>query len=210
MGGSAGDRRSHWNRIYGSAPTETRSWHEAEPVHSLRLIDSTGKGHGARILDVGGGTSFLVDRLLEAGYRSLGVLDISAVAIDGVRGRLGAKAATVEWFVEDATRFRSPHEWDVWHDRAVFHFLTEAADRASYVEALRRSLAAGGQVIIATFSPTGPQSCSGLPTVRYDSETLAQELGPGFVLRESRPETHVTPGGAAQDFLYCRFERTGR
>lgn len=207
MNGPEEGKRTHWDRMYGGAPSETRSWHQAEPVLSLRMIAGTGKGLGARIIDVGGGTSFLVDRLLQAGYRSLGVLDVSAVAMDTVRRRLGPQATEVEWFVDDVLRFRTPHEWDVWHDRAVFHFLTENTDRASYRDALRRSLAPGGQVILATFGLTGPESCSGLPTMRYSPESLGRELGPGFVLRESLPEVHVTPGGASQDFVYCRFER---
>lgn len=202
-----GSREAHWNRVHGKAP-ETLSWYQAEPTLSLQLIGDTGFGSTARILDVGGGTSFLVDRLLDSGYSATGVLDVSEVAIERARIRLGERARKVEWFREDVTRFVSPHEWDIWHDRAVFHFLTEAQDRAAYRAALFRSLSPGGQVILATFGPTGPEVCSGLPAVRYSATSLRRELGAGLTLLESTPDSHVTPGGAAQDFMYFRLGRT--
>jgi len=204
------DRREHWERIYGASQPESHSWFQPEPVTSLRLIEEAKLGPEARILDVGGGTSSLVDRLLERGHAGVAVLDISVAAIEQAKGRLGAKAsARVEWFVSDVTRFVPPRPWDLWHDRAVFHFLVEAADRIRYREVLERSVRPGGQVIVATFSSSGPDRCSGLPTVRYSPEMLSAELGESFQLVESCPESHVTPGGKVQDFVYCRFAHAG-
>jgi len=212
MGNVSESRRTHWDRIHGGSDPEAQSWFQSEPATSLRLIERCGVGPQARILDVGGGTSVLVDRLLDRQRAGIGVLDISARAIAQAQHRLGReRSARVEWYVEDVTRFDSPHPWDVWHDRAVFHFLVEASDRNRYREVLERSVGPGGQVIVATFSPTGPDRCSGLPTVRYSPDRLGAELGEAFQLVESHPESHTTPAGRVQDFVYCRFvHRTGR
>lgn len=204
-----GSRPAHWDRAYAAAMASGRSWYQAEPSLSLQLIAATGLGPEGRVLDVGGGTSYLVDRLLASGYAHVGVLDISPTAISEARDRLGADAARVEWFVADATSFDSPHPWEIWHDRATFHFLTEPADRAAYRAVLLDSLAPGGQVILATFGPSGPERCSGLPAVRYSAAALATELGGQFRLVESIEEPHTTPAGRVQDFLYCRFVRQG-
>lgn len=201
--------QTHWDGVYRrTAPTE-HGWFQAEPTLSLQLVREVATGLDTRILDAGGGTSRLVDRLLEAGYRNLGVLDISEAAIEQARDRLGENGSSVKWLVGDVTRMSIPPGWDIWHDRATFHFLVREEDRIAYMAALRRSLTPGGYAIIATFSPSGPDRCSGLPTVRYDAEVLGRVMGSGFELVRSVAEAHVTPGGREQDFLYCLFLRAG-
>jgi SAM-dependent methyltransferase len=202
-----GGRQDHWQRVHGRAPPTAASWHQERPAMSLALIAATGLGRQARILDVGGGAATLVDHLLADGYGAVSVLDIAPAALDLARRRLGDKAAAVRWIVADVTAWSPPRRYDVWHDRAVFHFLTEPADRRAYVATLARALAPNGQAIIATFALEGPERCSGLPCVRYSADTLAAELGPAWRLAESRAEDHVTPGGAIQRFLYGRFAR---
>lgn len=200
--------RSHWEGVYQRTEAAERSWFQAEPTLSLRLVGEVAAGSDARILDIGGGTSHLIDHLLEAGYTDLAVLDISETAIEQARARLGDAGSRVAWLVGDV-RDAVPGGWDIWHDRATFHFLVDGEDRAAYAAALRGALVPGGHAIIATFSPTGPERCSGLPAVRYDADALGRELGPGFELVRSVAETHVTPGDREQDFLYCIFRRVG-
>jgi trans-aconitate methyltransferase len=173
------------------------------------MIRTANPDRNAAIIDIGGGASRLVDALLEAGYRDISVLDLSANALEAAKKRVGAAAATVDWIVADATTWRPAKGYDVWHDRAAFHFLTDAADRAAYVTRLRLAVAPGGQVIIATFAPDGPEKCSGLPVQRHDSESLAAELGPDFALVETRSETHHTPWHTTQAFQFSRFRRVG-
>jgi len=200
-------RKAHWEQIYRDKQPEEVSWHQVAPELSLALIAATGQGLDARLLDVGGGASRLVDALLDQGYRRLTILDISAAALAHARTRLGDRAGQVHWLEADATAFDLGHEVDIWHDRAVFHFLTEAADRAAYIDQLDRHLAPHGQAIIAAFAPDGPERCSNLPVVRYSAEILAETLGDRFRLIETRTEQHLTPGGARQSFLYHRFRR---
>lgn len=202
-----GARAEHWDHAYAASTAPCRSWYQAEPSLSLHLIAAAGFGPEARVLDVGGGTSYLVDRLLARGHSRVGVLDISTAAIEEARVRLGADAGRVEWFVTDVTQFEPPHAWDIWHDRATFHFLTDPCDRAAYRRVLLDSLVPGGHAILATFAPSGPERCSGLPAVRCSAADLAAELGAEFTLVESVPEAHRTPGDKVQDFLYCRFVR---
>jgi SAM-dependent methyltransferase len=204
------DRKSHWERVYAARSPAEVSWFQAHPALSLELIEEAAPHRDARILDVGGGASVLVDCLLEAGYRRLAVLDISAAALQHARARLGVRAEAVEWHEADVTAFSPPHTFDLWHDRAVFHFLTERADRARYVAALTRALSPGGHIVIATFAPDGPPQCSGLDVVRYEPAALAAELGPGFALCTSRSEIHLTPAGNTQHFHYCLFRRPAR
>lgn len=201
-------RRAHWDGIYQAKLAEALSWHQDRPERSLALIEATGLGYGARILDVGGGTSRLVDGLLDAGYGSLTVLDISTVALEYAQARLGDRARQVEWLEADATDFELGHTVDLWHDRAVFHFLTSPAERTAYLSQLDRHLSPRGQAIIATFSPHGPEHCSKLPVVRYSAETLAETLGTKLHLIESQVEQHLTPNGTSQSFLYHRFCRS--
>lgn len=205
---SVGDsRQAHWDRVYSSKSVTDVSWYEAQPSRSLALIRATGVEPAEAVIDAGGGASLLVDELLEAGYRDLTVLDISAEVLQKLRERLGARAASVTLLHQDVTSFQPPRRYALWHDRAVFHFLVEQTDRERYVDALRRALLPGGHAIIATFGPSGPQRCSGLPTMRYDATALAAEMGSDFKLIESSLDVHRTPWGAEQQFLYCRFDK---
>jgi ubiquinone/menaquinone biosynthesis C-methylase UbiE len=200
------DRRAHWDRAYESKGAAGVSWYQRRPETSLGLIERAGVGKGAGAIDVGGGASSLVDELLDRGYAPVAVLDVSPAALEAARGRLGERRAKdVRWIVADVTAFAPPQQFGVWHDRAVFHFLTSADDRRKYVEAMRRSIVPGGVAIIATFAPEGPQQCSGLPVCRYDVAGLAAELGDGFELIEQVRETHVTPWGKPQSFQYAMF-----
>lgn len=198
-------RRDHWERVHrGKGPGE-RSWFQPRPDTSLALIEQTGCGPGARVIDVGGGTSHLVDELLERGFEDVTVLDVSPAALDEARQRLGTRAAAVRWIDADITGASLPGRFDVWHDRAVFHFLTAHDERAAYVRLLEQSLAPGGHAIIATFAEDGPTRCSGLPVVRYSPASLGAELGEGFELVDTRRELHRTPAGKPQSFVYCLF-----
>ena len=200
------NRKEHWNEVYQTKSPDEVSWYQRRPELSLGLIAATGAAKNAGIIDVGGGASTLVDCLLEAGYTSLAVLDISGAALNHTRSRLGERAIGVEWFEADVTSFQPPHRFAVWRDRAVFHFLTESADRRRYVSTLLRTLQPGGHVIIATFALNGPPKCSGLPVVGYDEASMSGELGSAFILCESHPETHTTPWQTQQPFIYFRFE----
>jgi SAM-dependent methyltransferase len=194
----------HWESVYISKSDGELSWTQAEPATSLALIAeacSTG-----RVIDVGGGTSLLAERLLERGY-GVTLLDISQAAIDRARLRLGTRASEVRWMAADATTGGDLGTFDVWHDRAVFHFLTASRDRAAYASLLARTVPLGGHAVIATFALDGPEKCSGLEVRRYDSSALAVELGPLFRLLKSVPEVHRTPWGTAQSFQYSLFER---
>lgn len=201
------NRKDHWDDIYSDKKAVEVSWYQQYPQQSLALIKATGVTPQASIIDIGGGASTLVDCLLEAGYQKLSVLDISHAAIEQAKARLARKADRVKWLAQDITTFVTEEAFDVWHDRAVFHFLTDADDRASYVRAMRGALNPGGHVIVATFNLDGPEKCSGLDIVRYSPETMAEVFGDGFKLVETKTENHITPGGASQNFVYCRFIR---
>lgn len=194
----------HWNNLYASKkPTEV-SWHRTHLEKSLALIRATGVNESARIIDVGGGASTLVDDLLAAGFRDITVLDISSAAIRNAHARLGARADAVTWLEADITRVELPaRNYDVWHDRAVFHFLTDAEDRRRYLEAVNHAVKPGGHVIVATFGPHGPLKCSGLDIVRYTPQDLHREFGADYRLVQSVTEDHVTPAGKHQEFVYC-------
>lgn len=202
------NERNHWDDIYRTkGPAET-SWYAPHLDRSLALIRGAVADRSAAILDVGGGQSTLVDDLLAEGYRDVTVLDLSAQAIKASRERLGTAAESVHWLAGDITSIRlEPQRYDLWHDRAAFHFLTEPAQRRAYVSQLTRALKPAGHAVIATFGPQGPERCSGLATRRYDAETLQAELAPDFRLTESAIETHRTPLGMAQQFVYCHFLR---
>jgi SAM-dependent methyltransferase len=198
-------RRAHWEQVWRTKAPEQVSWYQPEPTASLELIEAAGIAKDAGIIDVGGGASVLVDRLLDRGYTGLAVLDIAGGAMLASRERLGARASSVEWHEADVTSFEPPRRYGLWHDRAVFHFLTETADRHAYVATLRKSLKPGGTVVIAAFAPDGPPKCSGLDVMRHDESSIGTELGAGFRLEEARRETHRTPWQAEQRFIYCRF-----
>jgi hypothetical protein len=197
-------RREHWDQVYREkSPTRT-SWFQPEPSLSLALIQGAGIGLNAAIIDVGGGESVLVDCLLDRGFNQLTVLDISAVALDRVRQRLPADSP-VQWIVADITDFEPSTRFSLWHDRAVFHFLTDSEDRAAYKAALEQGLAPGAQLVIGTFALDGPERCSGLEVVRYDADSLGRELGPGFELLDQEDEVHTTPWGTQQKFCFFRY-----
>ncbi len=200
--------KQHWEKIYGSRRPDEMSWHKAHLQRSLEMIESTQIGRSAHILDVGGGVSTLVDDLLAHGYANVTVLDVSGAALDAARVRLGGLAQSVTWLEADILQAQLPRDYyEVWHDRAVFHFLTQDADRRRYVEFVRKSVRPGGHVIIATFGPEGPEKCSNLVTRRYSSDQLRHEFGQGFELLESVLELHMTPGGSEQQFVYCHCRR---
>ena len=199
--------KTHWEHVYETKASNAASWFQPEPTVSLRLLDAAGMTTDSRVIDIGGGDSRLVDRLLDRGLHSIAVLDVSGVALARAKARLGERQHRVTWIEADATG-----EWDVpivdiWHDRAVFHFLTDPDDRQRYVAHLRRSVRPGGAVVMATFALDGPAKCSGLPVVRYSSETLNAELDSEFQIAESLNEMHHTPSGAVQSFCYTRFIR---
>jgi len=201
------NRKAHWDNIYERTSPLEVSWFQSVPALSLRLIQAAAPGKDEPLVDVGGGASVLVDCLLREGYRRLAVLDISARALALARARLGDAASQVEWFEADVTDFTPPHPFRLWHDRAVFHFLTDPADRRGYMETLNRAVPPGGHVIIAAFAVGGPTRCSGLEIVQYDAARLGAELGPGFRLLEEAGELHRTPGGQEQKFSYFRYQR---
>lgn len=198
------DSKSHWEAVYSTKSPDSVSWFQDYAEESLRLIASTRLGSEAAIIDVGGGASTLVDDLLVAGYADISVLDLSAAALAAARQRLGAAADKVAWIEGDITRVNLPRaRFDIWHDRAVFHFLTDAASRRRYVEQLMRLVRPGGHVIVATFAEDGPEQCSGLPVMRYSADELHAEFGDGFKLLAHRKEEHRTPFGRPQQFVYC-------
>lgn len=201
------DRKSHWENVYQNRSPLDVSWYQEEPAMSLQLIEATGVPRDAPLIDVGGGASVLVDRLCDAGYTRLAVLDVSAKALAYARERLGDNAAGIEWYESDVTRFDPPHRFALWHDRAVFHFLTAAGERARYVQILKQALQPGGHLIIAAFAIGGPDKCSGLDIVQYDRGKLLAELGDEFALVEERDELHVTPAQRHQEFKYFRLQR---
>lgn len=198
--GATDERQAHWNATYDSKGETSVSWFEATPELSLEMIGRTGAGLTSSLIDIGGGASRLVDALAARGWTSLTVLDISPSAIDLARKRMGAAASDVRWIVSDVTQWEPKGTYDVWHDRAAFHFLTDPADRAAYIDRLRRGLADGGHAVIATFALDGPERCSGLPVVRYDPQELVSALGSPFKLVEGRRHVHKTPWGSSQAF----------
>jgi SAM-dependent methyltransferase len=198
------DGGEHWEKVYRRKGVDEVSWYRPHLERSLRFIDAAGLAKSAAILDVGGGASTLVDDLLARGYENVTVLDLSVTALAGARERMGARAASVTWLVGDITEFALPeHGYDFWHDRAVFHFLTDPAPRARYVTAVRRALKPNGHVLVATFGPEGPERCSGLPVARYSAEGIHAQFGREFQQAGSDEEVHHTPWGAEQEFVYC-------
>jgi 2-polyprenyl-3-methyl-5-hydroxy-6-metoxy-1,4-benzoquinol methylase len=201
------DRQAHWQNVYATKAEKEVSWFQENPTPSLDLIAATGIRRDADIIDVGGGASRLVDSLLERGFHRIAILDLSANALGEAKKRLGRRADEIDWIAADVTSWEPSSTYDLWHDRAAFHFLTEAADRDAYVVRLKKAVRASGNVIIATFAADGPERCSGLPIVRYDPEAVASALGPEFDLVESRRHDHITPGGNTQRFQFSRFFR---
>jgi ubiquinone/menaquinone biosynthesis C-methylase UbiE len=196
--------KAHWERIYATKAPDQVSWYQTQPQESLDLIRRTGISTMAAIIDIGGGASTLVDYLLADDFKHISVLDISPTSLAKAKERLGERARNVTWIEADITTSELPLSYyDLWHDRAVFHFLTDTQDRQKYVDAVKRSLKAGGHIIVASFAVDGPTQCSGLDVMRYSSQGLHHEFGDGFELVDSRSETHLTPFGTQQKFIYC-------
>jgi len=202
--------KKHWEAVYSQSHPGELSWHQERPALSLELVAAAGLDADARILDVGGGTSNFVDHLLDLGFHNVDVLDISEPAIRHAQARLGRRASRVRWHVREVTTFTTGHRFDLWHDRAVLHFLTRKSDRERYACALEAAVKPRGHVIISTFSLDGPRKCSGLRVRRYGPEEISALLGSRFDLVDTRRETHLTPGGAVgQRFSYFRLHGRG-
>jgi SAM-dependent methyltransferase len=196
--------KDHWEHVYSTKPAEGVSWFQEHAEQSLRLIRDSRLPHAAQIIDVGGGASTLVDDLLAQGYTALTVLDLSAAAMEKAQARLGPPARRVRWIEGDITRVALPRQaYDLWHDRAVFHFLTQEEERRAYVAQVLHAVRPGGLVIVATFAEDGPLQCSGLPVARYSPNALHAEFGAPFELIDHQREEHRTPSGAVQKFIYC-------
>lgn len=203
-------RKEHWERVYSTRQITEVSWFQEHAVRSLRLIEATAVPKSAAIIDVGGGASVLADDLLQAGYSNVTVLDLSRAALQAAQNRLGARAARVAWLEGDITAIRLPaHAFDVWHDRAVFHFLTTAEQRRAYVRQVLCAVKPGGHVIVSTFAEDGPLQCSGLPVMRYSAAGLHAEFGSPFELLRHEKEEHLTPTGRTQNFVYCYCRTKG-
>ena len=201
------DRQAHWQNVYATKAEKEVSWFQENPAPSLEFIAAAGIARDASIIDVGGGASRLLDCLLEKGFHRIAILDLSANALDEAKKRLGQRADGIEWIAADVTTWQPSSKYDLWHDRAAFHFLTAAADRDAYVLRLKKAVRSGGHVIIATFALDGPEKCSGLPIVRYDPHAIASALGPELDLVDSMRHDHVTPGGNTQRFQFSHFLR---
>lgn len=202
------DRQTHWQNVYQTRGEQEVSWSQPSPEPSLGLVEMFAPGKSAAIVDIGGGASRLVDALRERGYSHLTVLDLSETALQSARERLGGDATSVHWIAADVTTWQPPQAFDIWHDRAAFHFLVDPRDREAYLARLQQAVKSGGHAIIATFAPDGPEKCSGLPVQRYDHVALGKALGAAFELVHHQPHRHVTPWGAAQSFQFSVFRRT--
>ncbi len=202
-------QKPHWENVYAAKREDEVSWFQPRAERSLKFIHDAAPDKNAAIIDVGGGASSLAGDLIDAGYHDVSVLDISSAALERARARLGEASGKIEWIVADVTRWRPPRRWNVWHDRAVFHFLTSPEDQDSYIRALEAATASEAAVVISTFALDGPQKCSGLPVERYSAATLAARLGEAFQLEKEAREDHVTPGGAVQKFSYAVLRKVG-
>jgi len=204
------ERQAHWQNVYQTKGERDVSWFQESPEISLDLIKATGVPSDASIIDIGGGASRLVDTLLAGGFRAVMVLDLSEKALAASKERLGSRAEQVTWIVADVTAWHPSQEYDLWHDRAAFHFLTEQNERAAYADCVRKAVRPGGHVIIGTFAPDGPERCSGLPVVRHDAASLGAMLGGSFKFVETRRHDHTTPWGGVQHFQFSRFQHQAR
>ena len=201
--------KTHWEGVYRDRQFTDVSWYQALPERSLALIQDSGIQRDQAIIDVGGGASTLVDHLADKGYGDLTVVDISATGLAQAQARLGKQSEKITWIVSNVIEFQPKRSYSLWHDRAVLHFLTAAADRRRYVDVLKRSLSPGGNLVLATFGPDGPLKCSGLDVRRYSVEMMSELLGPEFDLHHHDLELHETPAGGTQQFLVTRWRRTG-
>ncbi len=202
-------RRAHWENIYTTRLLEEVSWYQPVPGVSLNFFERYHIPFNARIMDAGGGDSLLVDHLLDRGYRDITVLDISSKAISRAKERLGKRADRVTWIVADVVDHVAAKPYDFWHDRAVFHFLTEESDVVSYVNRLNHNIVSGGHLVIGTFATDGPSKCSGIDVQRYSEQSLSETLQPYFQKKECVSHLHMTPGGKTQNFIFCSFLHLG-
>jgi trans-aconitate methyltransferase len=200
-------RQDHWQRTYEARTEQEVSWHQVSPEPSLTLVAAAASSLASPIIDIGAGSSHLVDHLVQRGYRKIAVLDLSSAALARAKARLGAQADAIDWIVADITTWTPTGRYEVWHDRATFHFMVAEAHRSAYLACLRAALVPGGCAIIATFAPDGPEKCSGLPVMRYNSESLAATLGRDFTLVGSERHLHRTPWGAVQPFQFSVLRR---
>ena len=200
-------RRDHWEQFYATHQEQNLSWFESVPALSLQMIQRGARGKNDSIIDIGGGNSRLVDSLLAEGFHSVAVLDVSSKALAIAQARLGERAVEVQWIVSDVLGWKCASAFDVWHDRAAYHFLTDAADRATYAALASNAVRSGGVLIVATFALDGPRSCSGLPVYRASAEMIAVDFAPQFELAESIPHEHTTPSGNVQRFQVSRLRR---
>lgn len=205
----ANDRQRHWDEVFSRKTDAELSWHQDAPEISLELADRAGLTAATSVIDIGGGTSRFADALIGRGLRDISVLDLSGVALATARARIGNAGESVTWINADVTSWRPARHYDIWHDRAVFHFLVQTEDRQAYLGNLCRALLPGGHAIIATFAPDGPETCSGLPVARYAPDDLAAVLGTNFALVTHRRQIHHTPAGRPQAFQFSLFRRTG-
>lgn len=199
------NRKKHWENIYQNKDSREVSWYQKVPILSQELIQNSKLNSDDPIIDVGGGASELVDYLYGSGFRNLAVLDISRNALLSSQKRLGKTSSDIEWYESDITHFTAPHLFSLWHDRAVFHFLTEKSDRQKYINILKQTLKSGGVLILAAFETGGAEKCSGLDIVQYDEEKITAELGNDFKLIDVRSEIHLTPSSKEQNFMYFHF-----
>jgi len=203
------ERRRHWDDAYAKGVADV-SWYQAEPRMSLHMLDSVGVDPSASVVDVGGGASPLVDVLVQRGFGDVTVVDLSTVAVEAAQARLGADATDVRWCIDDVLGWRPGRRFDVWHDRAVFHFLTDDVSQQRYVDTLTAVTDERSLIVLATFAPSGPQTCSGLPVARYDAAGLGKHLGDAWTLVRSTSEDHLTPWGTVQPFTWAAFRRSLR
>lgn len=201
------DRTAHWERVYREKAEAELSWHQTDPKDSLELSEQAGVSEAWSVIDVGAGTSHFATQLIQRGILDVMVLDISEFAIERARRQMGKLGEKIEWVVADVTTWTPNKTFDLWHDRAVFHFLVDQDDRAAYINRLYRALRPGGHAIIATFAMDGPEKCSGLPVVRYDPKSLGDVLGEKFKLVKSRRHLHQTPWDSPQSFQFSLFQR---
>jgi SAM-dependent methyltransferase len=201
------DRAAHWDHVYTTKQPTAVSWYEPEPTHSLELIAASGLPANSSIIDVGGGMSMLGARLVELGYSDVSVADISAAALERGQSQAGRAGTNITWIEADVRTQDFERRYGLWHDRAVFHFMLAPQDSDAYLATLHRSLRPGGHLILATFGPDGPEQCSGLPTTRYGAQALSAALGSEYELLSAALDTHQTPSGATQQFLYTHFQR---
>jgi ubiquinone/menaquinone biosynthesis C-methylase UbiE len=200
----------YWDKIYQTKKEDEVSWFQSEPVKSLELIDEFKLPRQAKIIDIGGGESRLVDHLLKRGFKNISVLDISSIPLEKMKGRLGEEGNNVEYITSDVTKFVPHHRYDLWHDRATFHFLTSMDDIEKYLAIASNAIADGGYLIISTFSKTGPDKCSGLEISKYSEDELKKVFGKYFENIKCFNDTHVTPWGSKQDFVFCGFRKSNR